>query len=156
MKSLRREELITLFCEDLKRLIKNKEWLEKSYYKALNIDLNNLKEEDYEKLETLCNRFGRTIDMLINKILRGLDLIELEDISRKLDIVIRAEKRGFIEDYKILIALKDLRNELVHEYIEENLVKKYKEVIDSIPKLLEIIDKVFKYVEEKGYCKNYN
>jgi hypothetical protein len=94
MKSLRREELITLFCEDLKRLIKNKEWLEKSYYKALNIDLNNLKEEDYEKLETLCNRFGRTIDMLINKILRGLDLIELEDISRKLDIVIRAEKRG--------------------------------------------------------------
>jgi hypothetical protein len=32
--------------------------------------------------------------MLINKILRGLDLIELEDISRKLDIVIRAEKRG--------------------------------------------------------------
>jgi len=94
--------------------------------------------------------------MLINKILRGSDLIELEDISRKLDIVIRAEKRGFIEDYKILIALKDLRNELVHEYIEENLVKKYKEVIDSTPKLLEIIDKVFKYIEEKGYCKNYN
>jgi CRISPR/Cas system endoribonuclease Cas6 (RAMP superfamily) len=45
---------------------------------------------------------------------------------------------------------------LFNEYIEENLVKKYKEVIDSTPKLLEIIDKVFKYVEEKGYCKNYN
>ena len=66
--------------------------------------------------------------MLINKILRGLDLIELEDISRKLDIVIRAKKRGFIEDYKILIVLKDLRNELVHEYIEENLVKNIKDV----------------------------
>jgi hypothetical protein len=103
-------------------------------------------------LETLCNRFGRTVDILINKILRGLDLIELEDISRKLDIVIRAEKRGFVDDYKVLVALKDLRNELVHEYIEENLVKKYKEVIMRVPQLLEIVDKVIKYVDEKNYC----
>jgi uncharacterized protein with HEPN domain len=79
-------------------------------------------------------------------------LIELEDISRKLDIVIRAEKRGFVDDYKVLVALKDLRNELVHEYIEENLVKKYKEVIMRVPQLLEIVDKVIKYVAEKDYC----
>jgi hypothetical protein len=79
-------------------------------------------------------------------------LIELEDISRKLDIVIRAEKRGFVDDYKVLVALKDLRNELVHEYIEENLVKKYKEVIMRVSQLLEIVDKVIKYVDEKNYC----
>jgi len=152
MRTLGREDLIILFCEDLKKLIRSKEWLEKSYYKALDKNLDVLKEEDYEVLETLCNRFGRTVDILINKILRGLDLIELEDISRKLDIVIRAEKRGFVDDYKVLVALKDLRNELVHEYIEENLVKKYKEVIMRVPQLLEIVDKVIKYVDEKNYC----
>jgi hypothetical protein len=134
-------------------LIRNKEWLEKSYHKSLRIDLDNLSEEDYEVLETLCNRFGRTVDMLINKILRGLDLIELEDVSRKLDIVIRAEKRGFVDDYRVLVALKDLRNELVHEYIEENLVKKYKEEIMRVPQLLDIVNKVIKYIEEKNYCK---
>jgi hypothetical protein len=112
---VRREESIILFCENLKKSIRNKEWLEKSYHKSLRIDLDNLREEDYEVLETLCNRFGRTVDMLINKILRGLDLIELEDVSRKLDIVIRAEKRGFVDDYRVLVALKDLRNELIHE-----------------------------------------
>jgi hypothetical protein len=150
---VRREESIILFCENLKKLLRNKEWLEKSYRKSLRIDLDNLREEDYEVLETLCNRFGRTVDMLINKILRGLDLIELEDVSRKLDIVIRAEKRGFVDDYRVLIALKDLRNELVHEYIEENLVKKYKEVIMRVPQLLDIVNKVIKYIEEKNYCK---
>jgi hypothetical protein len=133
-------------------LLRDKEWLEKSYYKSLRIDLDNLREEDYEVLETLCNRFGRTVDMLINKILRGLDLIELEDISRKLDIVIRAEKRGFVDDYRVLVALKDLRNELDHEYIEENLVKKY-EVIMRVPQLLDIVNKVIKSVKEKNYCK---
>ena len=68
-----------------------------------------------EVLKTLSNKYGRTVDILINKVLRGLDIIELEDITRKLDIIIRAEKRGFVNDYKILIEMKDLRNELVQE-----------------------------------------
>jgi hypothetical protein len=83
MRTFGREDLIILFCEDLKKLIRSKEWLEKSYYKALDKNLDDLKEEDYEVLETLCNRFGRTVDILINKILRGLDLIELEDNIKK-------------------------------------------------------------------------
>jgi len=100
--------------------------LEKSYHKALDKNLDDLKEEDYEVLETLCNRFGRTVDILINKILRGLDLIELEDISRKLDIVIRAEKRGFVDDYKVLVALKDLRKEL-EDFAQFLWEKKFKQ-----------------------------
>jgi hypothetical protein len=63
MRTLGRENLIILFCEDLKKLIRSKEWLEKSYYKALDKNLDDLKEEDYEVLETLGNRFGRTFDM---------------------------------------------------------------------------------------------
>jgi hypothetical protein len=34
-------------------LIRSKEWLEKSYHKSLRIDLDNLKEEDYEVLENI-------------------------------------------------------------------------------------------------------
>ena len=100
--------------------------MEKSYHKALDKNLDDLKEEDYEVLETLCNRFGRTVDILINKIPRGLDLIELEDISRKLDIVIRAEKRGFVDDYKVLVALKDLRKEL-EDFAQFLWEKKFKQ-----------------------------
>jgi hypothetical protein len=58
---VRRKESIILFCENLKKLIRNKEWLEKSYHKSLRIDLDNLRKEDYEVLETLCNRFVGTI-----------------------------------------------------------------------------------------------
>ena len=83
--------------------------------------------------------------MLINKVLRGLDLIELEDISRKLDIVIRAEKRGFVSDYRLLIEVKDLRNESAHEYIQENLTEKFKEIFEKTPLLIDIIKKVNEY-----------
>jgi hypothetical protein len=50
---VRREESIILFCENLKKLIRNKEWLEKSYHKSLRIDLDNLREEDYEVLKNI-------------------------------------------------------------------------------------------------------
>ena len=149
------EEKKKLFCENLNMLNKNLDWLLKSYKKVENIDFSkeDLTEEDLEVLETLSNRFGRSVDILINKVLRSLDLLEMEDISRKLDVVIRAEKRGFVEDYKILIEMKDLRNELFHEYIQENLIEKFKEVIENVPKLVKIIEKINLYAEKMQYCK---
>jgi len=150
---LTREEIEKIFCENLNLLEKNVKWLLKSYEKAKNINLDKeLSEENIEVLETLSNRFGRTVDILLNKVLTGLDMIELEDISRKLDIVIRAEKRGFVDDYRLLIAMKDLRNELVREYIQENLIEKFAEVLDYVPKLLDIINKLKSYIKKMKYC----
>ncbi len=148
-----REEAVKIFCENLNLFEKNLKWLKKSYEKAKKIDLDKeLTEEDLEVFETLSNRFGRTVGILINKILRGLDIIELEDITRKLDIVIRAEKRGFVDDYKVLIEMKDLRNELVHEYIQENLIERFKEVLEYTPKLFDITNKLKDYVKKMKYC----
>ena len=84
--------------------------------------------------------------MLINRILRGIDLLELEDGGSKLDVVIRAEKRGFVESYEELTALKDLRNELAHEFIGERFVDKLSEVLESSEKIIEIADRVMDYI----------
>ena len=151
---MKAEELKKIFCDNLNLFNKSIEWLNKSYQKAKNIDLekNNLSEDELEVLETLSNRFSRAVDILINKVLRSLDLLELEDISRKIDIVIRAEKRGFVNDYRLLIELKDLRNKLIHEYIQEMLLQKFKEVIEKTPLLLDIADKINKYSKKYNYC----
>ncbi|MCF6243385.1 MAG: hypothetical protein L3J74_18870 [Bacteroidales bacterium] len=122
------KEIQKIFCENLQLLNKNLQWLKKSFQRAKGIKLESkkiLSENDLEILETLSNRFGRTVDILINKVLRSLDILELEDVTRRLDIVIRAEKRGVVDDYTLLIEMKDLRNELVHEYIQENLIEKF-------------------------------
>ncbi len=150
------EEKRKLLCENLTKLDKNIKWLIKSFKKArsinLNKELNNFHEYEFEILETLSNRFGRTIDILINKVLRSLDLLEAEEINRKLDILIRAEKRGFVEDFRILIEMKDLRNEFAHEYIEERLIEKFKEILEKTPTLLEITEKVKAYIKKMEYC----
>ncbi|MCX7760988.1 MAG: hypothetical protein N2Z81_07330 [Hydrogenothermaceae bacterium] len=147
------EEAKTLLCESLKHIEKNLYWLSKSYEKVKDIDLTYLDEDNFEIIEVMLSRFSRTVDLLINRILRTLDIVELEDVTKKLDTVIRAEKRGFVDDYRELIELKDLRNELSHEYIADELVEKVKEVIEKTPNLIGIVKKVIEYVDKMNYCK---
>ena len=153
---MKQTEAVEIFCENLERFKKSIKWLRKSFEKCKNIELKDLElisEEELESLEALANRFGRSVDIMINKVLRGLDIVELEDTSRKLDLLIRAEKRGFVENYEELIAMKDLRNELVHEYIDETLIDMFKEILKEIPVLLSVYDRILKYVDRYDYCK---
>ena len=141
-----------VFIQNLKDFKRSLYWLDKSLEKVRNMDINsfqNLSEEDLEKIEVLFSRFSRAVDMLINRILRGIDILELEDVGTKIDVVIRAEKRGFVESYETLIAMKDLRNELAHEYVGERLVSKFDEVREFSEKLIEIGNRVIEYGERE-------
>jgi uncharacterized protein YutE (UPF0331/DUF86 family) len=140
-----------ILCENSQVLRKSLEWLQRSYAKAHSVALDKpLSESDFEILETLSNRFSRAVDILISKVLRAIDLVELEEPGSRLDMVIRAEKRGFVAEYKTLIKLKDLRNELTHEYLEEQLNARFREVVAAVPELVEIAQRVLVYVER--YC----
>ena len=148
------EERREIFCENLKLFNKSIFWLKRSLQRVKSVEnFEKLTEEQLEIIETLMNRYSRAVDILINKVLRSLDYLELEESSRKLDIVIRAEKRGFVRDYNILIEMKDLRNELAHEYLEERLRDRLEEVISKSRKLVEIADKINRYVQKFRYCK---
>jgi hypothetical protein len=153
---MREKELKNIFCENLEHFKKSINWLKISYNKCSKIDLSSgfdgLEENEIESLEALSNRFTRAIDILLHKVLKSLDIIELEDVSRSLDIVIRAEKRNLVEDYNYLIELKDLRNELSHEYIEDYIVDKYKEILKNIPAIVLIYKNIVNYSKKFGYC----
>jgi uncharacterized protein YutE (UPF0331/DUF86 family) len=56
-----------------------------------------------------------------------------------------AEKRGIVESVSRLRDLKDLRNEIAHEYETEDIKSLFSLVLASTPQLLEIADKTVKY-----------
>ena len=58
-----------------------------------------------------------------------------------------------MEDYNILIELKDLRNELAHEYIEEALKNRLEEVMEKSFLLLEITENLKEYAQRMGYLE---
>ena len=145
-------EVLKKNVEDFKKALL---WLEKSVSKCERLRgklFEELKDEEVESIEALFSRYSRCVDLLINRVLRSLEIAELGDvIISKLDIVISAEKKGFVENYEELIALKDLRNELAHEYIGDMVMEKFDEVWENSVKLIEISGKVLNYIETQVF-----
>ena len=83
--------------------------------RGLSCDLTHLTEEELESVEAFCSRFARTVDLLVNKVLRSLDRVELVAQGTLIDVVNRAEKRGFIESAEDLREMKDIRNVIAHD-----------------------------------------
>jgi hypothetical protein len=62
-----------------------------------------LSPEELERLESLASRFARLADMLIQRIMRLVDDIELTPHGTLLDRIYRAEKRRWVVDANTLI-----------------------------------------------------
>ena len=111
-----------------------------SYQRCQEIGLEGSHSEDHLiEFEALTGRFARLVDMLIHKFFRAIDTVELVDVGTLIDTMNRAEKRGLVDSALELRALKDLRNDIAHEYLDKKLTILHKEVYQSVPKLFAII-----------------
>ena len=123
-------------------------WLDISFKECTNIGLQkDYSIEEFGKFETLCSRYSRSIDFLIRKIFRTLDEYEFENQGTLIDVVNNAHKRGLFDDVDELRIMKDVRNTIVHEYIEDDLVGVFEEVLEYSEKLIDILTTTLKYIE---------
>jgi len=136
--------------ENISKLNLSAEWIRRSYEQTKTIEQKDTYSiDEFDKLENLASRYVRTTDMLVNKVLRSIDAVELEDFGTIIDIMNRAEKRGIVESAELLHTIKDLRNNIVHEYQITEITKFFADVKKYSPILLEIIKKV------NEYCARY-
>lgn len=122
-------------------------WLQRSYEKCKHFNLSQtLSDDQYDDLENLSSRFARVTDILLNKVYRALDAAELMESGSLIDTVNRAVKRGVLESAEIARTVKDIRNEIVHEYTVEDLKQLQEEVIAYTKVLLQLAASVNDYV----------
>lgn len=134
---------------DKKLLEKQLFWIEISFNECLKIGIQ--KEytiDEFGKFETLCSRYSRGIDFLIRKLFRTLDEYEFENQGTLVDVVNNAHKRGLFENIEGLRIMKDIRNTIVHEYIEDELVETFDEVLEYSEKLIIIIKNSLNYIDK--------
>ena len=125
-------------------------WLKRSYTICSGIGVKeNYTEEEYDNLETLTSRFARVSDILIQKAFRSIDAVEFENKGTLIDVVNRAHKRGFFKSVEKLREIRELRNTIAHEYIQESLADTFTDVLRFTPELFDIATQI------KDYCKKY-
>jgi len=112
--------------------------------------LDEIEPESLERLEALVARFARLIDILVQKLFRAIDAIELVDEGSLLDRLARMEKRGLIESAAEWRQIRELRNQVAHDYVVEDLRNSYNDIFSYSPNLIALVPHVERYAKNIG------
>ncbi len=136
---------------NLNALNKSMSWLSYSYSICKGIGIkDDFSAQELTEFESLTARFARTIDLFINKSLRCLYKVELEDPGTVIDQLNKAEKREIIESAEIWKKIKELRNSIAHDYDIDNFTSEiFKPSLEYTP----IVEKSI--VALNSYCEKY-
>lgn len=137
-------------------LNKSLERLKYSYNKAKQFlpyktDFNN---DELEIIESMCSRFARTNDILLQKAFRFLDIYEHSgyDFSVPQRISL-AKQRNLIDDEMEFKYIRELRNEVAHNYATDYYIDLFNEIFKYIPKLEEITNRTVDYLNKNVIIK---
>jgi hypothetical protein len=124
-------------------------WLEHSFKESKKIGLKTAYElDEFDSFENLCSRFSRTIDFLVRKMFRAIDAVEFENQGTLIDTVNNAHKRRLFDDIETIREIKDLRNAITHEYVDDALQDLFEEIMDLTPKLIGMVERTLDYTKQ--------
>lgn len=75
-----------------------------------------------ERVEAFVGRFGRLQDTVGDKLLPALLMAMGERVSSVIDNLDRAERLGMLKSADDWMSIRNLRNQMIHEYIEDMTV----------------------------------
>jgi hypothetical protein len=105
-----------------------------------------------ESCEALASRFARLNDLLIQRLFRTVDQLELIDAGSPIDRLQRMEKRGIIGSVSRWRELRNLRNVIAHDYLIESADRVLLDAFHSAAELIDAVRGVEKCCKEKGYA----
>lgn len=109
--------------------------------------------EELESYDSLTSKFARLSDILTQKIFKTIMLLLRENAPTLIDRANVAEKLEIIHSADLLIQIRDMRNDIVHEYFIEQLITLYADIFELTEKLVEFHVEVERYIVEKKWIK---
>ena len=96
-------------------------------------DIGQKKEYTFEELESfdsLTSKYARTSDIFLQKIIRTIWALLHETQMPLIDVLNKAEKLSIIDSSDQLIEIRDIRNQIAHEYLPEAIQELVPDVIE--------------------------
>ncbi len=147
-----KDNLYELIYQNIQLINKGLISFKMSLIKCKTIDFSNdLSFEQQESLDSLTSKFARIADIYTQKILKSICYIYREDCKTFIDRSNFAEKLGLISDSQFLLDIRDLRNEISHEYIEDEITEIYQKTIEVADNLIEIIEKTISHLQSSNF-----
>lgn len=108
-----------------------------------------------ERVEAFVGRFGRLQDTVGDKLLPLVLSVLGEKTSAAIDNLDRAERLGLINSADEWMTMRNLRNQMVHEYVEDPIV--LTNALQSghafVPSLIDAAEKIVAEIENRGFTQ---
>lgn len=103
--------------------------------------------EELDVFENLTSRFARATDIYTQKIMKGIVIVLREEAETYIDKANLFEKLevASAEDLKLM---RDLRNEISHEYKLKDITELFQPVIEYSGKLIEVVEKTKIFIKK--------
>ena len=145
-------KLLQIIEEQMKLLEQSKISLQYSFNESKKLTEDNLQHEfslQQDVFEAFASRLARTADILIQKVLKTIQLYESEPLNTIRDMLLQAEKKNLIEGVEIMFELRLFRNEIAHDYLPKSQIAIIEACIYFTPFLITNVDRTL------VYCKKY-
>ena len=107
--------------------------------------------EDLESIDSLTSKFSRTSDIYLQKVLRSIWMLLREDTVPLIDLLNREEKLMIIVSAEELLQMRDIRNQIAHEYLPEAVPELAKEVVVMTTSLQKNIEQTERCLRERAW-----
>jgi len=140
------EKEVRLLEQTRERLFRGKEAVDEAWVRRVADDV-----ELSERLEAFSSRFSRLQDTVMDKLLPRLLTSAGEAIGSAIDNLNRADRLGLVEKADEWVALRQLRNRLVHEYMEdaEDFSTVLNQVLRLSVELVESVKRIKRFAEDR-------
>jgi hypothetical protein len=140
-------KLKNLLTENLSILDASQSTLVRSFEKCKKIGIKqSYSFEELESFDSLTSKYARTSDIFTQKVLITLFKLVREDAVTFLDRANLAEKLSLVTSADDLITLRDLRNQIAHEYKQEKIEQLFEDVLGMIEQLVSCLELTRKYI----------
>jgi hypothetical protein len=153
--TIRDKELAALLEHEWLFLKQSSDTLDLSFIKCNAIGIREQYTfEEQESFDSLTSKFARTSDIFIQKVLRTIWSLLHERSLPFIDLVNRCEKEAIIPSADELIEIRDLRNQIAHEYLPEVLRAMVPEIFQWTTALQTAIATTGSYLHHRGWIQS--
>ena len=146
-------KLLQIIKEQLMLLEQSKISLQYSFNESKKLIDNHGDQEfslqQQDVFEAFASRLARTADILVQKVLKTIQLYESEPVNTIRDMLLHAEKKNLIEGAEIMFELRLFRNEIAHDYLPKSQIALIEACTYFTPFLINNVDRTL------VYCKKY-
>ena len=109
--------------------------------------------EEQESFDSLTSKFSRASDLFTQKVIRTIWLLLHESFVPFIDMINICVKMNMLHSTDEMIGIRDIRNQIAHEYIPDALRELVPEVTEMTQQLVENINYCRIFLEGREWLK---